>query len=163
VSIEVVNTTINAAKTIKERTWRATQFTEDVAPHDGSGYSCKLFRERKTAIEGLDPTYSRDRVAPVLGAVADGMDGTDASHYPDAEVGFEPEVIAPMADILAYDPSETITVTHPHPGIGEVTVPAAVIPLLLQGVYDLVATKANQAALDAALAKAIEAAAAAAE
>lgn len=156
-SVEVVNTTISAAKKITERTWRATQFTED-----GSDYSCTIFRERKTEIEGMDPSFSRNAIAPVVGAVADGMDGTDASHYPDAKAGFVPEVTASMSTILAYDPGETVTATHPHPAmaaaIGPVTVPACMVPLLLAEVYDLVATKANQKGLAIALAKAIEAA-----
>lgn len=149
-SIEVINTTINAAKSVIERTWRATQFTEDM-----SDYSCTIYRERKTQIAGLDPSYTRKRIDPVVGNPSEGTDGTDPSHYSNAKIGFVPEVTAKMSEILAYDPSETVSAKHPNPAInaiiGEVTVPACMVPLLLAEIYDLVATKANQDALNKAI------------
>lgn len=149
----ITDTEITAQKVIEERTWRATQYTEDQPPHDGSTYLNTIFRERKTSIEGLPPSYSRERVEPQV-ILTEGQDGTDPSHYSESIPGFEPEVTAKMFEVLAYPRTETIMVTDPATGT-DYTVPAAIVPLFLVKIYDMVAEKANQAILDAAIAHAV--------
>lgn len=144
---------ITANKKVEERTWRATQFTEDQPPHTGENYFNTIFRERKTTLDGFDPTYSRDRVDPTV-VLNDGEDGTDPSHYTDSVAGFEPEVKVKMLEVLSYPRTEEITVIDPATGTNY-TVPAAVVPLLLVGIYDTVAAKANQTVLDQAIAEAV--------
>ena len=147
-SIEVVNTTINAPKKIVERTWRATQLTERGNPNDGadgiSSYKNILYRERVTSIDGIEDIVSRDRVAPDPGPIADGTDGTQLEHYQNGIPGFEPKVEVKMTEVLSYPDSDTVTV-------GNVTVPVKIVPLLLSATYDLVAQKANQKALEKAI------------
>lgn len=147
-SIEVINTTINASKKIIERTWRATQFTELGDSNDGmngiSGYKNVLYRERIINIDGIDSIKSRNRVAPDPGPIADGTDGTEISHYQNGTVGFEPVVEVKMSEVLSYPDDDTVTVAG-------ITVPAKIVPLLLSATYDLVAQKANQEALDKAI------------
>lgn len=151
-SIEIINTTINATKTIKERTWRATQFTELGDENDGAQgaakYRNKIFRERVTEIEGLPPSTSREAIPASAGTIVDGTDGTDPAHYPDAHGGFEPEVQVDMVNVLAYPDEETVT-------FGGYTVPANVMPHLMREVYDLVCEKLKEERKQLAINKAV--------
>lgn len=152
-SIEIVNTPIAGNKVITERTYFADQDTPLGDPNDGAGgssnYTATVLRERVTSIEGLTPTINRTSIAPVAGEPAEGTDGTDPSHYVNAEVGFDAEIKVHMTDILLYPDEDTVTV-------GSLTVPAKVVPLLLAATYDLVSQKHNLKKLNNAIENAIQ-------
>lgn len=152
-SIEITNTQITASKTIIERTWRATQFTEfqsdDPAKIDLTKYRAVVHRERVTLIEGLDHSVSRKGAPADVGEPAEGTDGTDPEHYENANAGFIEEIDTNMAEVLSYPDDLMVTAAG-------VTVPAKIVPILLQATYDIVAVRHKAARLEAKIAKAVE-------
>lgn len=150
-SIEIINTVIeNAEKYAVERTWRGEQFTEfqslKAEEIDLVKYRAVVHRERITTIdvEGMEPLISRRAIPPFVGEPAEGTDGTQPEHYADAVPGFNPRIETDMAEITDYADTETVTVAG-------VTIPAKIVPLLLQATYDLVAQKHQQKQLEQAI------------